>query len=145
MISTPRMQLIADRLKDQVAALRDVGVVADFTAATGNLTRSPAAYVLPSGGPFKDDQVSGVTRQQQDVGFGVLLGFGNTGREGDEGIEALEPVNDAVLNALMGFKLDGAKAAIRAKRTRLVAFDEKARRLWWLLEFTFPHLHLKGA
>ncbi|MEQ8747351.1 Gp37 family protein [Pyruvatibacter sp.] len=142
-IATPRLALIAERLKMQAPSLLDVGLAADLAAAGDAVPRSPAAYVLPTGGTFSSDKVTGLIRQLETISFAVLIGFSNAGRDGARGIAEHEEVRDEVLDALMGFKPAGAQSAIQAKRQQLTAFDGKVQRLWWNITFTFDHMHRK--
>lgn len=145
MIKTPSLSLVQDHLKANVDALRDVGLAAEFAGTDEAALRSPTAFVLPAGGPFDKNKTPGRVSQVEHHGFAVVLAFKRAGRTGEGGIEDLEPVRDAVLQALMGHVLEGAKSAISIKRSHLVDFNPKTQRLWWQISCVYDHRHTPAA
>lgn len=140
MISTPGMAPIAAYLKAQVTELKSVETAAAFFAAAEGNIATPAAYVLPVATSADPNSVAaGQVRQRLTETFAVALFFGRAGAKGEHAVVKFEPVRDAILTALVGWKHPDGGTAIEVVRQQLTRYDAENQIFGWQIDFRFRH------
>lgn len=126
-----RIASIIERLAARVPALKLAGGAASFERSAPALTTMPAAFVLParetaSANPFAAQLV----QQEVTAEFVVLIAVRNLADdEGAAALEALAPVREAVLTALLGWVPDDAEAGCEYVAGDLLQFANGV--IWW--------------
>ncbi len=124
-------ELVIARLQSQVAALRDVAGAADLAAASQNLIRAPAAFVLPlSDRPGRNTTGTMVVSQQNTMSFGVVFAVQNLRDvRGQKGNVDLLALRISAMTALLGWQpaLDYDPCEYGAGR--LLQLTDQV--LWW--------------
>ena len=137
------LQPIADQLIAVVKDLRKVAGAANFAAAREDLKNPPAAYVIPLAGNAKPSGLMGLSVEQYVAEqFGVVLAVDNKRDvRGDAVNAALEPLRNAVIQALLGFQPATDYDPVQLGGENLLDLDVTT--LWWQIRFNTGYYERK--
>lgn len=128
--------LVIERLKANIPALRNVSTAADLASAKIDAKQFPCAYVLllaEQGGAAR--YMTGLVAQQRIQRIGVVLAVRNVrdavGSAASVDMDALRTQTDA---ALFGWKPDEAHEALIFSSGKLLALIDGE--IWWQDEYT---------
>jgi len=138
MKTEPAIEPLEDALMAASTGLKSVDSVAGYLGTDGAPGASPSAVVFYAGADYADRATT--TQRKHGRGrFLVLLAFKQAGKDGGKALSKLQPVRNAVIGALDGWKHPDCRDALELKRSRLLLLDRKTQTLWWELTFTANH------
>ena len=118
--------------------------VADLASARNEHYRDTVYVMYSSDDALPNDaETLGAVRQLHTVGVDVIYAITNRREaDGDQAVEEIETVREAVLGALVGWEPPSGDSAITYRRGRVLAFDDAT--LWWQDSFEVEEYRASG-
>jgi hypothetical protein len=125
---------IISRIDTQATQIRLVQGAAQLAALMTAPSKKPAAWVVPLGDSARANQFSTATIQEISVRFGVVICTREASdATGDAALDALEPLRQAVMDAIHGWQPTAEHKPIEYAAGRLLQMAGGL--LWWQDEF----------
>jgi hypothetical protein len=121
---------IVERIRDQAAAFKKVGLAADLAAARRELKQEPAAFVIPVLDRSGQNELANGVSQYVLQRFGVVIAVQNLRDQAAIAAqEELAPLRLALITALLGWAPDEERDPCTYGGGRLVGLTDRV--LWW--------------
>jgi hypothetical protein len=136
----------AGGIRDRLLALKGdtlkfVGLAADFASAADQVKTTPAAFVLPSSNrPGANTAATQFVSQRVTRQFTIVLMFARVGAAGGDQLNAVQAVEDAVVDQMVGWQPDGFMAPFVYRGGRMLGIDLDAGLIFWGSDFAADYL-----